>query len=195
MKHMPQRTLYSAYTRFASQTYRLVQVFCAPRLAPSCELPHVYSAQLSAIRLQMLWGQFCKRVIIESALGNALTSSGQTLSSRIKTTKSLNTQIRNVNWHIPREALKQANEWQIENYSQVALGLTSAPMNTVNAVRNYLVHPGKSSAEKLVDAFPILRITPESNPYNLLSYTIPGGQSRFEDWVDRLMIAALEAVR
>lgn len=192
---MPQRTLYSAYTRFASQTYRLVQVFCAPALAPSCELPHVYSAQFSAVRLQMLWGQFCKRVIIESALGNVLTSSGQTLSSRIKTTKGFKAQIRKVNWHIPPDALKQARKWQVENYNQIALGLTSAPMSDVNAFRNYLVHPGEGSVEKLINAFPILRITPESNPYNLLSYTIPGGQSRFEDWVDRLMIAALEAVR
>lgn len=189
---MPQRTLHSVYTRFASQTYRLVQVFCSPTLASSSELPHVYSAMFSVIRLQMLWGQFCKRVIIESALGSMSTSSGRTLSPRIKTTKGISLEIR---WHIPREALKQARKWQIENYNQIGLGLTSAPMDGINAFRNYLVHPGENSKERLLNAFPILRVTPEHGPYNLLLYTTSGGLSCFEDWVDRLMIAALEAVR
>lgn len=191
---MPQRTLHSAYTRFASQTYRLVQVFCAPALASSCELPHVYSAQLSAIRLQMLWGQFCKRVIIESAIGNVLTLNGQLLSKR-KGGKALYLDVERVRWHLPKEALKQAFEWRIENYNQITLGLAYAPADEVNRFRNYCMHPGKNSYGKLVSVLDFRRIPPKIDPYAFLSETLPGGISRFENWVEVMKVAAYESVK
>lgn len=190
---MAKRTLHFYYARFATQTYRLLQVVCAPAITPSCELPHVYSALFSAVRLQFLWGEFCKRIIIESALGNVSTASGRTLSTR-KKRQDIELDVKRVRWHLREEPSKIAFKWRIENYDQVTSGLALAyaPIDEVNRFRNYLVHPGKNSRGKLVSFH---RISLNFDPYGFLSEIIPGGISRFENWVDVMRVAAYESVK
>ena len=192
---MAKRTLHSYCGRFVTQTHRLVHAVCAPTTAPSCELPHIYSALFSVVRLQSIWGEFCKRIIIESALGNVSTLNGNLLPVQFKRAKELDGIDQQISWHIPKYALKQARKWQIKNYNQVSLGLSSAPMNEVNVLRNYLVHPGKNSSEKLKSSTPIFRIEFGNDPHSYLSDLLPGGLTRFETWVEKMNISALEAIR
>ena len=174
-----------------------------PVEARECEPVHHDGFAFQMIRIQHLWGEFCRELVVRSAMGGCTTRTGNQLSrvphvSRVsdlpKVTK-LAFAGRGSNWEEPKFALKQAAILSVSNYLDVNLGIGSAStvLADLKVVRNFLTHPNQATA-KIYDQLARENGFRGLSPDQFLQQLTPGGATIFEAWSRNLIVAAWNAV-
>ena len=171
-----------------------------------CTPVHQDGFLLLAVRLQHLWGEFCRELVIRSAIGGCVTRTGLQLlpAPEVKRVSDLPTIARRFSnrsftgpgslWEVPSIAIGRARSLQVANYHQISLGLSAVNViDYLKPVRNFIVHPSGSSISGYSQAARSLGF-PGLSPIQLLSQRLPGGGTIFDDWVSALEIAAWNAV-
>jgi len=207
---MAQRSLADLYGRFSGRVDALSREFLVAPPSPLVTFGETpvrtiisYSRGFLVNRLFHLWGEFCRLVVIQSALGGCRTLSGVTLLnapniSRLSDIphiiKQSSTAGPSLNWGEPFWTAKQVNTLMLANRAQIVLGVGSAPFDTFRRVRNFVVHPNPHTREKFDEiVFPgFLVVGAEAE--DLLLYRLPGGGTVFEAWGQEFKNAALNVV-
>lgn len=205
---MSVRSLRERYAHFVSRTDSLVNDFDSPTPqnrphSETCPPIHEYGRLKLVIRLQMLWGEYCRQLVVSSAIGDTHTLGGKALT-RVGGVSSA-TDILNVArtesggrpppWHRPTFAVRVAARLGVGNLFEIQQGLSAvSPTDDLLAVRNYLVHPTEDTKVKYVTVARKYRSL-GAGPDALLSTLLPGGATLFEVWVAELQTIALIAAR
>ena len=203
---MAVRKLGIIYARFAGRTDRIVTAFQTPlpanaAAAENCRPIHEAGAAYLVIRLQALWGEYCRNLIILSARGNALTLGGNLLppAPGIAGFAGIRHILGNyfsggqgTSWDNPVWAIQRADQLNPTNQSQIRLGLGSAPVDKLRVVRNFLAHPNWQTNfryQTMAQALGFSGVAPKE----LLSSSIEGGNTVLESWVADFQLAAYNA--
>ena len=197
--------VYGAYVRRsqALDSRLAVQLPINPDDAKLCEPVHRDALGFLAIRLQHLWGEFCRELVVRSALGNCSTRSGQHVppapgAQRVRDLPAISRlpfSGRGTFWEDPTFALRQARRLKVFNYNSISLGLSSVAtvVYDLKTVRNFITHPNRTTAAEyaqLSRASGSRGLTPEQ----FLRQLTPGGATNFETWTRLLTAAAWNAV-
>ena len=159
------------------------------------------------VRLQHLWGEFCRELVVRSAIGGCVTRTGVYVSPapEVKRVSDLPIIAKRFSkrpftglgsqWEVPSIVIDRARDLQLANYRQINLGLSTVNFieDRVKPVRNFIVHPSASSASKYDQAARSLNF-PGLSPTQLLSRRLPGGATIFGVWISQLETAAWNAV-
>lgn len=204
---MPSRTLSQLLGRFISRSDRVVDYFGRP-LPPSlaqrllCTPVHEDARLFLVVRLQWLWSEFCRALVIDSALGGARTRGGRVLPrapgvSRIADLRTLAGKPISgpgANWHDPQFAVGIASRLSTANYYEISTGLGSANVDELRLTRNYIVHPNqvtKAGFDQVTRSRGLMR----ADALTLIAHRSAGGVRVVEAWVSDLQTAALNATR
>ena len=154
------------------------------------------------VRLVSLWSEFCRNLVVTSALGRARTINGTIIPAApgITSVHDISTRVKaplsgpGANWHWPAVSVGAANSLGVANYTQLSLGIGGADIAPVIAVRNFIAHPGAlSNAEFKSQAKKMGAGISAQDPDDLVTTRIAGGASVFEGWVSDLRTAAKNA--
>ncbi len=158
------------------------------------------------VRLQHLWGEFCRELVLRSAIGRCVTRTGIYVppAPDVRRVGDLPGIARRFSrrpftgsgalWEAPEIAIGRARELRVANYGQINLGLSAVnATNYMKPIRNFIVHPGISSVARYDQAVRSLGF-PGLSPVELLGRRLPGGASIFDVWVWELETAAWNAV-
>ena len=155
------------------------------------------------VRLQHLWGEFCRELLVRSAVGGASTISGIYLPQvpgikRAKDVDLMAAQIMNrrrfIEWYMPAYISKIAHMLKLVNQVQIIQGMNpDDTINDIRSVRNYIVHPTYESYQRYSNTAGKFGVF-DPDPDILLSSSIsPGNVTLFEDWVIQLQEITLNA--
>lgn len=205
---MHKRPLSQLYTLYYRRSLSLNARFLSrlptdPAEARVCEPIHRDGRGFLVIKLQHLWGEFCRELVVRSAIGGCETRTGQTLP-RVPGVKYVADIPRvtqkplsgpGTRWEDPGFAIDQARRLQVTNHNEIGLGLGSVSnsLDNLKCVRNFIVHPNRNTRGRY---YHMTRTIGFSGipPDHLLHQSLPGGVTIFEDWVSSLTIAAWNAV-
>lgn len=207
---MAQSQLASFYSGFYARTDLLLRHFSITPLSPvtineevSFETLIRYSRGFLVNRLFHLWGEFCRHVVVASALGGYRTLGGVLLSGAPQI-GNLDDILRMFNersitgprlrWGDPRWTVNNAKKIQPANLNQITLGIGAAPYDDFRRVRNFMVHSNpytRSEFEMVAISYSLFG----ANAEDLLLHRLPGGGTVMESWVLDFQAAALNAVR
>lgn len=205
---MAARKLGSIYARFAWRTDRILTAFQTPLPAnagdaANCRFIHDAGTTHLVNRLQVLWGEYCRNIIIRSARGNALTITGNWLAPapgiagfpqiRAKLGNSFGSGSR-THWEEPAWALGCANLLTPVNGNQISLGLGAAPVKDLKRVRNFLIHPNERTKNEYLSLARDLGY-PNLEPQMLLAAAAGNDASVIGYWINQFQTSALEAAR
>ena len=206
---MQAKPLISLYGRYEWRSNSLNERFAAklpvdPEESRICEPVHQDSRAYLVVRLQQLWGEFCRELIVRSAIGGCATRTSQTLprtqgmkrvSDILKVIRLKDLGSPAAKWEEPAFAIDQAMRLKVANFNGIDLGLgqASTVASHVKVVRNYIVHPNSHNRNRYTNMTRVLGFRGLA-PNQLLSQTVPGGRTVFEDWVSTLNLAAWNAV-
>ena len=153
-------------------------------------------------RLLVLWGEYCRNLVIASAFGNATTINGLRLVpapgvitlAHIRATLGRNFGAGpGTRWEETAWVTQRANQLSPMNQTQIILGLATAPDQDLKLIRNYLVHPNEHTRSNyyndLVPIYTRLRL----EPYAFLTNRLQGGSTVLESWIADFQIAAYNA--
>lgn len=202
---MAVRKLASIYGRFFWRTDLILTVLQSPlpenvAAAEICRPIHEAGAAYLVIRLQALWGEYCRNLIILSARGNALTIGGKPIppAPGIAGFAAIRHILGNhfgggpgTHWDNPGWAIQRANQLNPTNQSQIRLGLESAPVDKLRLVRNFLVHPNQQTNPRYQELAEDLGFSGAA-PKELLNSSFEGG-TVIESWVADFQLAAYNA--
>ena len=199
----------SLYGRYSGRNHSLRELFAAKLPIDStekliCEPVHQSSRAYLVIRLQQLWGEFCRELIVCSAIGGCTTSTNQRLtrapgvkrvSDILKVIKLRDLASPSAKWEEAQYTIDQARQLDVANFSTINLGLggASGVTDNIKCVRNYLVHPNRNNSIRYTNTVNALGFN-NLLPDQLLFQTIPGGETVFENWLSTLTLAAWNAV-
>ena len=153
-------------------------------------------------RLSHLWGEFCRHVIVASALGGYRTVNGVLLGSApqigsvsdILTVMGVNSMTGpGLNWGDPTWTARRVSRIRPANRNQITLGIGSAPFDEFRCVRNFVIHSNphtRSQFDSIAATYSLVHALPE----DLLLHRLPGGATVMENWVKKFQMAALEVV-
>ena len=205
---MRTKSLARLYGRYEVRTRSLTAKFTtmlpvASEEMRACEPVHRDGRAYLIIRLQHLWGEFCRELIVRSAVGGCETRTGQMLprATRVKRVLDIST-VTNVQmagprsyWEDPSFTIGLANRLQIANYNTIDLSIASVStiLTNVKCVRNYVVHPNRFTSLKYLQMTSILGFK-GLPPDQLLHQFLPGGVTIFDAWTSDLLGAAWNAV-
>jgi len=168
-----------------------------------CQAINCDGRALMIIRLQLLWAEFCRELVVRSALGGYRTIAGSLLSrgSAVSNPQAIQQAVnkerkgRPPTWHSPTFVVAIARSLGIQNHGQIYMALSQvSPVDDLRAIRNYIVHPGEATRmayEQVTWKLSALG----ADPVSLLAFRVPGGATRFETWVADFKLMALNAVR
>lgn len=199
-------TLSRLYKRYAARNALMLERFLSPApfdtyAARFCSQTHKDGRAHLVVRLQHLWGEFSKELVLKSAIGDGFTRFGKMLV-RVGTMKSPPSNQKLVDtlksgpsthWEDPDYAITQAQKFSVVNYHEISLGLGSAGLHEIKAVRNYIVHPTRNSREKFERAARN-RGASGANPDIFVKQRTLGGSTLFEEWSSNLLLAAWNAI-
>lgn len=202
---MTVRKLASIYGRFFWRTDRILTALQSPlpenvAAAEICRPIHEAGAAYLVIRLQALWGEYCRNLIILSARGNALTIGGKPIppAPGIAGFAAIRHILGNhfgggpgTHWDNPGWAIQRANQLNPTNQNQIRLGLESAPVDKLRLVRNFLVHPNQQTNPRYQELAEDLGFSGAA-PKELLNSSFEGG-TVIESWVADFQLAAYNA--
>lgn len=199
---MTVRKLGIIYARFAGRTDRIVTAFQTPlpanaAAAEICRPIHTAGKAYLVNRLQMLWGEYSRNLIILSSRGNALTISGNLLPPAPGFAG-----IRHIlgnhfsggpgtQWDKPDWAIQRADQLNPANGSQIRLGLRTAPVDDLRVIRNFLVHPNRQTSshyQTLAEALGFSGLAPQE-----LLISSFEGSTVLESWIADFQLAAYNA--
>ena len=168
-----------------------------------CEPIHRDGQAYLVVKLQHLWGEFCRELVVRSAIGGCETRTGQTLPrvpgrKYIREITSVVPELSSgtrTYWENPAFVIKHARRLQVANHNQISLGIGSVSnsLTDLKCVRNFIVHPNRSTRGKyyqLTRSIGFSGLTPD----RLLHQYLPGGVTVFDDWISKLTAAAWNAV-
>ena len=206
---MRKEPLAKLYDRYEMRSQSLNAHFVAKLPADTaeravCATIHQAGRAYSVIRLQLLWGEFCRELIVKSAIGGCVTRADQTLDQvpNVKKVSDILGIIKlkdlgspAAKWEEPQFAINQALTLNVKNINSIQLGLGGASMvaDNIKCVRNYLVHPNRNNRNKYVNMIRILGFH-DLPPDQLLYQAVIGGETVFENWLSTLLLAAWNAV-
>ena len=165
----------------------------------ACVPLHVHGRAFLVVRLISLWAEFCKEIVLKSALG-ATTISGTAIprAPGIRSVADVRAKEKlsgiGANWHWQKYCMENAQKLAIRNYSQVSLGVGSAPTKSLMDIRNFVVHPNQSTRSDYVLAVRAIGVQLQE-PDDLMRQRVVGGATLFEQWVFDFQDAALNAVK
>lgn len=204
---MRKKSLNALYGSFVARSRSLTSRSIASLPADPAEMAvctpvHQDGLLFLVVRLQHLWGEFCRELVVRSAIGDCVTRSGLRLPPApgvnhvrelpIITNRPLPD--RSAQWEAPQFAIGQARRLKVANFIQLSLGLGSVTMlEHLRNVRNFIVHPNKDTRPRYYQTARELGY-PGMPPAQLLSQRLPGGVTIFDDWISELETAAWNAV-
>lgn len=166
--------------------------FATPDVAPTCADPHLNNREWCTVFLNDGWHRFCRRLVILSAVSAPRTLSGTTIApvAGLNSETDVLARLRLMpgppkpwywepRWHDAVQASRAARFLPLNNATQIAgaLGSTPSPAGSLNAVRNFVAHRNRSTADALRPVLTAYGISPG-----------PGMSGR--SLVDRLVSAA-----
>ena len=153
-------------------------------------------------RLFHLWGEFCKSLVVASAIGGYRTLKGIHINSApgIRHVSDIPSAINEssiagprTHWEDPKWTTKKVNLLRPANQHQIVFGIASVPIDDFRKVRHFVVHPNshtKDRFESVTRKHLLFRV----GPHDLLSHRLPNGDSVLEGWIKEFQIAARTAV-
>ena len=167
-----------------------------------CETVHRDGRAYLVCRLQVLWGEFSRELIVQSALGGRQTRTGKVLTKA--PTVNTMADIRRVlgesrlqgprmRWEDPSFAVRHARTLKVANYDQINIGLGSASLDEIKPLRNFLVHPNEDTRLKYEQ---VIRNRGAQGicPDRFMLQPVFGGSTLFDTWIQRLLLAAWNSV-
>ena len=207
---MPQRTLSSFYRKFYSKTNFVLRDFLVASPAHLLDLDGVsvdvvlrHSRNSLVNRLFHLWGEFCRHVIVASALGGYTTVGGvflvsapriQSISDILNTMRVQSITGPSIRWGDPQWTGAKLNLIGPANLQQILLGVGSAPYDEFRRVRNFVIHSNphtRLNFDSVALSYSLVGVDPDG----LLLHRLAGGGTVMESWVRDFQAAALDAVR
>ena len=207
---MAQRKLSDFYGHFTGRTDALLRHFLTmPPSVPvtlngmALDSLFSYSRGFLVNRLFHLWGEFCRHVVIASALGGCRRLNGvvvgtapniSRLSDILRVIRERSVAGPGIRWEDPKWTTVRVNLLRLNNSQQILLGIGAAPYDDLRRVRNFVVHANphtRSEFEVVAVRYSLFSVDSD----DLLLYRLPGGGTVMEGWVRDLQSAALEAVR
>ena len=202
------KNLGELYAHFIGRTDTLLRNFEAPLptypvYALSCVPLHRSGQELLVIRLQHLWAEFCRNLIIRSALGNVRTmgltmlpaSPGIASLADVQRIAMRESNGRQPPWHLANFTIRVAHHLGLANYQAISMSIGAvSPIADLLEVRNYIVHPNQRtriSYMLIANRFGM----PSGDPVALLKTIQPGGVTLFKDWVAQFQGIAAAAVK
>ena len=202
------KSLAQLYGRYATRSLVLTSRFVAPLpQEPSamemCNPIHRDGRAYLVIRLQHLWAEFSRELVVRSAIGGYETRTGQILP-RVPGVNCVR-DIRSITkkplsgpgapWENPTFAITQARVLQVANCNEIDLGLGSVSTDLANlkCVRNFIVHPNTRTAGQYIQLARSIGFR-KLPPDRLLHQHLPGGVTVFDSWVSAFLTAAWNAV-
>jgi len=205
---MPRKTIAEVYKRFLKRTSHLVSIFDyqmdISKSYASVEEVNKYIRSFILIRLHVAWANFCRELIINSAIGGHNTASGILLSkgtavtdwNSIRLTLQNQSRTYHIPWHIAHHSLRIAQILGIQNYNQVSSALGSpSHIDCILAMRNFLTHPNEVSKMEYDNALVNIGINYRIEPLSLLKTRVTGGASLFGLWVSELQNMAESSIQ
>ena len=208
---MRKKSLIALYGLYVARTVSLLSRFDAslpekPAEKAVCEPVHRDGSAFLVVRLQHLWGEFCRELVVRSAMGGCVTRTGYHLmpAPNVKCVRDIPLVIRQSTkrpfsgpgsqWEDPQFAIGLAKSLQVANLNQITLGLSSVTtLDHLKRVRNFVVHPNEITAWKYYQTARILGF-PGLPPIQLINQLLPGGATILHAWVSDLETAAWNAV-
>ena len=207
---MTHRKLASFYGTFWGKTNLVLRDFS---LAPTTSLKELEGVPLEVVlkhsrsflvnRLLHLWGEFCRHLIVASALGGYQTLSGVTLrrAPQIRSVSDILTTIQKpsiagpgLRWDDPKWTVKTLTRIQPCNIHQITLGVGAVPYEEFCKVRNFVIH-SNSYTRLGFDTVAVTYSLIGASVDDFLLHRLPGGGTVMEGWVRDFQDAALDAVR
>ncbi len=208
---MRKKSLNALYGSYVARSTSLLSRFATqlpknPAESALCEPVHHDGSAFLVVRLQHLWGEFCRELVIRSAMGGCVTRTGLRLPpapgvKRARDLPNITGQFTKRSftgpgsqWEIPSFAIDQARYLQVANLNQISLGLGSVTiLDRLKGVRNFIVHPNELTASRYYLTARTLGF-PGLPPVQLLNQILQGGATVFQTWASDLETAAWVAV-
>ena len=207
---MAHHKLASLYGTFCVRTDLVLRAFLlTPPTSPKelegvpVELVLRHSRSFLINRVLHLWGEYCKRLIVASALGGYQTLSGVTLgrAPQIRSVSDILATIGEnsiagprLRWGDPKWTVATLSKIQPPNVQQIKLGVGTVPYQEFVKVRNFVVHSNshtRSHFETVALTYSLIGASAD----DLLLHRLPGGGTVMEGWIREFQDAALDAVR
>ena len=205
---MRKKSLNALYVSYVSRSRSLLSRFAASRQSGMtiCEPLHRDASAFVVVRLQHLWGEFCRELVVRSATGGCATRTGLYLPpapgvNRVRDIPHIIARHTReqfsgsrTHWEDPQFAIRHAQRLQVGNFSQMSLGLGSVTiLDQLKSVRNFIVHPNGNTGPKYLQTTRTLGFR-GMPPIQLINQRSIGGATIFEMWVSELEAAAYAAV-
>jgi hypothetical protein len=166
------------------------------------------AAEMAVVRLQSRWYRFNRELVMLSATGKCVTSSGSEVLPApgvrkrrdvipiLNSTYPTKKRRREPEWSSAAESINAAQRLRVSNLRSIAsaLGSTSSPAGEIRLVRNFLAHRSQESVselQRLTWWTPKMRL----DIATLVATPVIGGASRFETWIENLQTIAAAAVQ
>ena len=207
---MSQRKLSDFYVHFFARTETVLRHFLTVPSSAAVTLDGMavddlfrYSRRFLVNRLFHLWGEFCRGLVVASALGGYRRLNGVLAGSALNISRPSDIPLvikeKSIvgpgrRWEDPKWTAGKVNLLKLTNEQPILLGIGAVPFDDLRRVRNFVIHPNphtKSEFEAVAVGYSLFGV----DPYDLLMYRSPGGGTVMEGWVRDLQSAALDAVR
>ena len=208
MRKKPLNALYGSYVaRSRSLMSRsLAGLPADPAEMAICEPVHLDSLLFLVVRLQHLWGEFCRELVVRSAIGGCVTRTGAYVppapdANHVRDLPAITGQFTKQpftgprsQWEVPSFAIDQARFLRVANYGRISLALSAVSViDYLKPIRNFIVHPNARTSASYNQAARGLGF-PGFSPVQLLNQRQPGGATIFGVWISQLEAAAWNAV-
>ena len=209
MRKKPLSSLYDSYSKRsrAILSRSVANLPIDPAEIAVCAPVHQDGLAFLVVRIQALWAEFCRELIVRSAIGNCQSRTGLIVAPApgVKHVRDLSVITRQFTkqpfsgpgsqWEDPVFAIRQARFLKVSNLNQISVGLGSVTTNLgyLKRVRNFIVHPNHDTKTKYVQTTRTLGFL-GTVPTQLVSQNLPGGVTILATWVSDLETAAWNAV-
>ena len=205
---MRKKSLNALYGSYAARSRSLLSRFAASRQAGVAiyEPLHRDGSAFLVVRLQHLWGEFCRELVVRSATGGCATRTGLYLlpAPSVKRVSDIPGVIARhtreqfsgsrTHWEDPQFAIRHARRLQVANFNRISQGLGAVTiLDQLKDVRNFIVHPNGNTGPRYLQTTRMLGFR-GMPPTQLINQRSPGGATIFETWVSELEGAAWNAV-
>lgn len=194
--------LHRRFSRFDSRLDNLGKVFRDNDRGAQLTTPEIYLIEHSIVQLQIEWELYVRDLILDSATGKFLDSSGQPVFSRLARIRNrevaghfLVSQYPRRNyepdWYLPSEAIDAAIRLDLSNMNNISvhLGITPWKLDDLRFLRNFVSHRSKRSARTLRSSG---NVTANNKvvPWKLAYSYSNTGSKKYEDWIHFMKFVA-----
>lgn len=196
--------------QFARQSQRLLKTFDATNHTDTgscCSQSHGPTRVACVINLNDYWSQFCKNVMVSSAVGGWTSRSGVMLSrvtglgsnndvmGLLRSTYRSRPPFWEPNWTVASDFIDACRRVGISNLADVsaAIGATGSPAEELRLTRNYLAHRNADTAARAISVLAFYGATAPLDVDAVITRPAHAGAHLFETWVNGLTAVAFTA--